>query len=437
MIANSATPVLRVSGRSGPIDAVVNVPGSKSVANRILVCALLADGVSRVAGLPGGDDVAAMVRALRSLDRCEDESGVLVVSGGLRDERFLADRVDCELAGTTSRFLTAVAALQAKPTVVDGRARLRERPMFDLHQALESLGVDILAYETPGHLPVRVARGSLRGGEVSVRGDASSQFLSALMMIAPLLPGGLRIAVEGDLVSRPYVEMTGEVMSRFGVNVTYSPSVVTVPECRYRSVEIRTEPDYSSAAFPIAAALLAGGRMRIPGLGEASLQGDDQILDIARQMGATVTVAGDVVVEVPSVADRPVLAAIDVDMAHCSDLVPAVAVAASAASGTSRIRGVGFIRNKESDRLGDLTYELRKAGVAVTETTDGLEITGGGTLRPARFATHDDHRLAMALSLLALNGSTVEVEDPAVVNKSWPSYFQDMADVLGASISGQ
>lgn len=264
-----------------------------------------------------------------------------------------------------------------------------------------------------------------------MRGDASSQFLSALMLVAPSIPGGLTIRIVGDLVSRPYVEMTGAVMAMFGIDVEFGDDVVTVPEGRYRPATVSVEPDHSSAAFPIAAVLVGGGRVTIPRLGTARLQGDEEMLDIASSMGASVERGDDVTVTVPVDDDgRPVTRGIDVDMSSCSDLVPAVAVSALFARSATHISGVGFIRHKESDRLGDLADELGRAGGRIVVDVDGLTVHPSG-LGPSSFTTHDDHRLAMALSLVALSGVDVEIDDAAVVSKSWPGYFDAMAGVLG------
>ncbi|MGA0862948.1 MAG: 3-phosphoshikimate 1-carboxyvinyltransferase [Ilumatobacteraceae bacterium] len=428
---------LRLAARRGPIDATVEVPGSKSVANRMLVCALLANGESTINGLPEGDDVRVFLEAMAKVGRCDLDGPTVRVRGGEAFGPYLPAHVDCALAGTSSRFLTAVGCLQVDPVVVDGGDRLRDRPMGDLHVALVSLGARVDAMDGEGRIPVRVSRGNIDGGTVSVRGDASSQFLSALMLIAPLLPGGLVISIEGDLVSRPYVVMTAEVMRMFGVHADVGDDEVRVQEGSYSPTDLDVERDHSAAAFPIAAALVAGGRVVIPRLGTARLQGDEQMLDIARAMGGTVEVGDDVTVTVPvDGKGRPRTAGITVDMSECSDLVPAVAIAATAAQGITTIRGVGFIRHKESDRLGDLAVEASKTGAHVRETDDGLIVMGRLPLHGAQVATHDDHRMAMALSLFALADVPIEIEEPSVVSKSWPTFYADMATVLGVEPPG-
>ena len=422
-----------ISPPAGPLDAVVHVPGSKSVANRALVCAALAPpgSVSTLENVPGGDDCAAMVAALLLCGAWEDGA----VKGGVFPGS--AGRFDAGLAGTTSRFLTAAACLSPSGVTIDGGAPLRRRPMADLHDALVRLGAEVSPVEgaRAGHLPVRVTRGALRGGTVQVRGDVSSQFVSALMLLAPRLDGGLHIDIDGPLVSRPYVEMTARVMSSFGADVTLGEDSIDVADSPYHPARYVVEPDFSSAAFPVMALAFREGRVVLPGLARATLQGDSLVLEIATAMGMTVRTEGqDVIV---SRVQGSVLRAVSFDLSDASDLVPAVAVACTNIAGTSSISGVGFIRGKESDRLGDLADELGKAGCSVAVEEDGLSIAGveGGPPCDRPLATHHDHRLAMAFALLALGRGGCTVDDPGVVSKSWPDYFSDMSGVLGA-VSG-
>ena len=420
--------VLRLPGMPAPVDAVVNVPGSKSVANRALMCAALVDAatVSRVSNVPAGDDCLAMVAALET---CGAMSGDAVTGGVFPGS---AGRFHAGIAGTTSRFLTAAACLSPSAVVIDGGEPLRRRPMADLHGALRSLGARVDQWEgsAPGHLPVAVSHGELSGGQVAVRGDVSSQFVSALMLLAPRLHGGLVITVEGDLVSRPYVEMTAQVMRAFGAEVHVDGRTITVADAPYVSAEYEVEPDFSSAAFAVMSLAFTEGSVTMPGLAGAVMQGDAYVLEIARMMGLSVSLSGrDVRVTRPVGSE---LSPVRVNLADASDLVPAVAVACTAIRGHSSVTGVGFIRAKESDRLGDLADELNKAGASVEVTADGLEIDGGARLTPGGpFATHHDHRLAMAFSLIAAGGTSVEIADAEVVAKSWPGYFADMSGVLG------
>ena len=416
---------------AGPIRATVPVPGSKSVANRALVCAALAHGESRLSGLPSGDDTEAMIDGLRRLGvpvaRNDMESvvvdGVPIVGG--------AD-VDARLAGTTSRFLTAVAALGERFTTVTGGAALRRRPMGELHDALRALGADVESLDEVDRLPVRVRRGGLHGGVVEMAGDVSSQFVSALMLIAPCLPRGLEIRLSSPLVSRPYVAMTAAVMSNFGADgIGVSDSVIYVESSGYRGVDSMIEPDASSASYPLAAAAITGGRVRVPGLTRDSWQGDVAIVDVLGSMGCRTRFDDD-----GAEVEGGPLRGIDIDMADVSDLVPTVAAVACFADSPTTITGVGFIRRKESDRIGDLVAGLVAVGCRAVALDDGLRIepTSPTDRHGALLRTHHDHRLAMAWSLLALRVPDVSIDDPSVVAKSWPTWWDVRSALLRSAI---
>jgi 3-phosphoshikimate 1-carboxyvinyltransferase len=419
--------VARLSPPLGPLNVVMSVPGSKSIANRVLICAMLADGVSTIRGLPDGDDTEVVLKVLREMSvlttthtGCEIKGNPRVVLPGI---------VDAQLAGTSSRFLTAVAALSQTFTVIDGADPLRSRPMGDLHEALVHLGATVDPLGEPGHLPVSVSGGGLTGGRITMKADVSSQFVSALMLVAPYLSGGLIIDIEGPQVSSSYIAMTARVMASFGVSVVMSDHRIEVPQMSYQPCEYVVEPDFSSAAFPICALLMRGGQLQIRDLALALHQGDSAILDIAKRMGATWSqVDNDIVVSCPS---NTHVASLSLDMADCSDLVPVVAVAMTHCVGEGSINDVGFIRNKESDRLGDVAAELVKTGAIVDVKDDGLVLRGRPHMSSAVLGTHHDHRLAMSFALLSLLDPSIQVDAPEVVSKSWPQYFDDMADILG------
>lgn len=441
---SSGGAVRRVRPLTGPIDAVVAVPGSKSIANRALVCAALADGTSEIANLPPGDDTMAMLRCLGGLGVEATVAGTTATVHGTNGEVSGAvSTLDAGLAGTTSRFVTAVAALAAQPITIDGLPSLRTRPFGPLHDALAQLGVAVTPGAGPGHLPVTV-HGPPTGNTVTIRGDVSSQFVTALMLIGPYLPGGLRIELTTPLVSRPYVEMTAAVMAWFGIDpvvgVSASEERITVAPGSYTACDVSIEPDASSASYPLALAAAVGGAVEVPGLGVRSLQGDARFAGLLEAMGCEVVDTG-----AGMWVGRPegaTLVGLDVDMSEISDLVPTIAVVAAFASSPTWIRGVGFIRDKESDRLGDLARQLAKAGVDVEETDDGL-VVRPSTPHGARLATHHDHRLAMAFGVLgsALAGdaalasglTAIEVENPEVVTKSWPGYWE-MLDAVGSAV---
>ena len=413
----------------GPIRATIAVPGSKSIANRALVCAALAAGRSTIEHVAPGDDTVAMIGGLRALGTNITVSGatVMVDGGALRG----GATIDARLAGTTSRFLTALAALSLEPTVVDGGDALRRRPMAELHDSLRSLGADVRS--TNGCLPVTVARAALTGGRVELRGDVSSQFVSALMMIGPTLPGGLSIDLSTPLVSRPYVAITASVMSSFGAEgITVGERTIGVESSAYRACSYAIESDASSASYPLAAAAITGGAVRVLGIGRGALQGDARFADLMADMGCRVErdESGTTVIGTGR------LRGIDVDMADISDLVPTVAAVAAFADTPTRITGVGFIRHKESDRIADVVNGLRAIGCPAEETTDGLVVrpVDRANYRGTSLRVHDDHRLAMSWSLLALAVPDVEVDDPSVVAKSWPEWWTVRSDLLGGDV---
>lgn len=313
---------------------VVDVPGSKSIANRVLVLASLAEGLSVLTNVPAGDDVEAMTNAVGSLGANVSSGGGTVTVSGPIDLGGANDiSVDARLAGTTSRFLIALASLRMGRTTISGEGRLRERPFRELVDALRALGANVDG--GPG-LPISVQRGDLRGGSVTMSGAVSSQFVSALMMIGPQLDGGLRIELTGEVVSSSYIAMTAELMTRFGASVRFDGRTVEVEEGRYQAANIDVEPDASSASYPAALAAIAGGSVRIRRAATIEMQSDSVIFDILRRMGADVLVEdGDMVVRHETVDN---LQAVDVNLRDSSDLVPTVAVLAARAVGRTRIR---------------------------------------------------------------------------------------------------
>ncbi len=416
MATHLVTPLLH------PINAVVAVPGSKSIANRALVCAALADGESMLHNLPDGDDTEAMLQCLALLgigiDRADVHSDATAIHGIAGVLPTGPITLPARLAGTTSRFVTALACLGPGPYSIDGYPPLRARPMAPLHEALSALGATLQA-ERSGHLPVTV-NGPLRLTErIEVRGDISSQFLTALMLIGPYIPGGLRITITTPLVSRPYVQITKAVMADFGHDaVTIDERAIEVCAGRYQGRNYVIEPDASSASYPLAAAAICGGRVEVPGLTEGSIQGDAGFCDVLAMMGCTSTRDHHSTI----VESGATLAGVDIDMVDLSDLVPTLAAAAVFADSPTRISGVGFIRAKESDRLGDLCGELRRLGAEAAATEDGLTIQPS-VLHGSRLDTHDDHRLAMAFGLVGLRVPGVEIDDRDVVSKSWPGFW--------------
>jgi len=415
-------PALRLSPLTRTPLVTVEVPGSKSITNRALLCAALAPGVSRLDGVLVADDTRAMVGAIQQLGATADVSqadrsihvhGVDVAAEAASG---LAS-IDAKQSGTTARFILPVLAVRRGTGVLDGSAQLRARPFTPLTDALRVLGASIVADGNHAQLPLTVSSPA-RGGSVSITGSISSQFISGLLIAGPLMPEGLRISVAGDLVSRPYVALTESVMSSFGVHT----SGLTVAPQPYRPATYTVEPDASAASYFFAAAAITGGRVTVEGLGRASIQGDIDFVDVLEAMGAKVERSlSSTTVEGPSE-----LRGVDVDMRHISDTAQTLAAVAVHANSATRVRGIGFIRNKETDRINAMVTELRRAGIEVSDDGDGFTVTPG-VPRPTDFDTYDDHRMAMSLALLSLRTPGVGINHPECVNKTYPDFFKDFA----------
>ena len=414
--------VLPVTPLSSPLDATVRPPGSKSITNRALLCAALAPGRSTLTGALFADDTRAMLGAVAALGATvdPDEQAAVIHVTGADPRTGTADAtVDARQSGTTSRFILPAAALRPGRTVVDGTPQLRARPFGPVLDALRDLGAEVSA---TAFLPATV-RGPLRGGPVRVSGHISSQFLSGLLMAGPLMTEGLAVELTSELVSAPYVEMTRAVMAAFGVQA----AGLTVAPGTYQPTEYPIEPDASAASYFLGAAAIAGGRVTVRGLGTASLQGDVAFADVLGRMGATVTRSADTL----TVSAGRTLHGIDVDIADISDTAQTLAAVAVYADSPTRVRGIGFIRGKETDRVAAVVTELRRAGIDAVEDADGFTIHPG-VPRPTRFATYEDHRMAMSLSLLGLRSAGIEIADPGCVAKTYPGFFTDLAELAGA-----
>ncbi|MFP3913692.1 MAG: 3-phosphoshikimate 1-carboxyvinyltransferase, partial [Actinomycetota bacterium] len=412
--------------RGRPVAGTVSVPGSKSLTNRALVAAALADpAASRLHAPLDAEDTAAMRRSLRSLgvliDDNDDPWLVLGTGGRLEEPE---EVVDVGASGTTARFITAVASLARGRVVVDGIPRMRERPIGPLVEALEALGVQI--HSRQGYPPVEVhGTGRLAGGKVTVDASLSSQFASALLLVAPMAEGTVEIDLAPPVVSRPYLEGTVETMRVFGARVTAEGDRFVVQPGGYRKAHVHIEPDASAAVYPAVAAALTGGRVEIPGIPPASSQPDLAVLGVLEQMGCRVVrEESGILVEGPQEG----LAPIDVDMGMAPDGAMAVAVAAGAAHGPSVIRGLSTLRLKETDRLAALEAELGKIGVDARVEGDSLRIRPG-PWHGATIETYGDHRMAMALALVGLMVDGIVIDDPGVVSKTWPGYFEMLASL--------
>lgn len=410
------------------VNGTVNLPGSKSVSNRALLLAALAEGTTQLNNVLDSDDIRHMLNALQAL-------GV--------DFRLSADRTCCEVdglggelvaeqplslflgnAGTAMRPLAAVLCLGNSDIVLTGEPRMKERPIGHLVDALRQGGAQIDYLEQENYPPLRL-RGGFRGGELTVDGRVSSQFLTALLMTAPLAEQDTTIRIMGDLVSKPYIDITLHLMKAFGIDVGHENYQIFHIKGgqTYRSPgTYLVEGDASSASYFLAAAAIKGGTVRVTGIGKKSVQGDTKFADVLEKMGAKVT-WGDDYIE----CSRGELQGIDMDMNHIPDAAMTIATTALFATGPTTIRNIYNWRVKETDRLTAMATELRKVGAEVEEGEDYIRVVPPLQLTAADIGTYDDHRMAMCFSLVALSDIPVTILDPKCTAKTFPDYFEQFA----------
>jgi 3-phosphoshikimate 1-carboxyvinyltransferase len=397
----------------------------------------MAHGSSVLTGVLESEDTQVMIEAWKTLGLAlhwDKQAEVVRIEGcGGQPPQPQGDLYIAN-SGTSIRFLTAALAATQGEYRLDGVPRMRERPIADLLDGLRDLGADVRSENrsNPQCPPVRIHGRGLEGGIARVAGNVSSQFLSGMMMAAPYARAPIEIHVTGELVSKPYVEMTAAVMQSFGVAVetlplenANSPHYKINAPMSYRGCEYAIEPDASAASYFWGAAAITGGRVRVHGLSRKALQGDVGFVGVLERMGCE-AVYGDDFIEV---IGKP-LRGIDVDMNAISDTVQTLAPIAMFADGPTRIRGVAHNRHKETDRIGDLATELRKVGAEVKEHDDGLTITPG-SYRPAELETYHDHRMAMSFALIGLRTPGITILDPRCTNKTFPRFFEVMGDLIG------
>ena len=414
---------LEIVPLTAPLAATVRPPGSKSVTNRALVCAALAHGTTTLRGVLVADDTEAMLHCLHDLGvqlRVDRAAGVVEVVGTRGRVGGDGAVLDARMSGTTSRFIAPVAALGRATVVLDGAPQLRARPMGELFDALRALGAGIEPLGEPDRLPVQIDGHGLEGGPLSVRGDVSSQFLSALLLSAPEMARGLDVEVVTELVSVPYVELTLRVMQSFEARSEWVDARhIHVDGAGYRSPgTYEVEPDASAASYFFAAAALCGGSVTVEGLGTTSLQGDVAFVDALERMGALVERHPDHI----TVSGTGSLHGIEIDMADISDTAQTLAVLAPFADSPTRVTGIGFIRRKETDRIAAVVTELVRLGIDAVEEPDGFLIRPG-TPHPGVVRTYDDHRMAMSFALMGLRSPGITIADPRCVAKTFPGYW--------------
>lgn len=422
--------MIEIKPITGRIDAIVKVPGSKSYTNRALITTALADGTSTITNALFSDDTKYMASGLNILGiPVEEQQNVntFIVHG--KGGAIPARQANLFVgnAGTAMRFLTAMLTLGNGVYEIDGVTRMRQRPIQDLLDGLSQLGADVTSKNNDGCPPVMIRGKGLQGGLTVVKGDLSSQYFSALLMTSPYAKRDVIIEVKGNLVSKRYVDMTIALMRQFGADVEnheYKRFIVKSGQ-RYRARNYEVEGDASGASYFFAAAAITGGKVRVVGIGNDSMQGDIHFVDVLKSMGCSVT-WGDNWIEVQGGPLR----GIDIDMGDMPDVVQTLAAVAVFAQGRTRVRNVKNMRIKETDRIAAVVNELRRMGISAVEYEDGFEIEPS-LPRPAEIETYDDHRMAMSFALIGLRSHGIRIKNPECVAKTFPDYFQRLEALRG------
>lgn len=420
-------PVLKASG-------IVKLPGSKSISNRALMLAASAFGRTRLTGLLRADDTERMLESLTKLGvkvTADGDAVVIEGAGGFfpvkSAELFIGN------AGTAARTLTAALAFAGGHYRLDGIERMRERPIGDLLAALRTLGADVTCEIKEGFLPLVFRPAVPVGRRVSVRGNVSSQYLTALLLTAPLIAPeeGLEITVEGELISRPYIDITLAMMKTFGADVTVTKKGFRVAKGGYCAQEdYAVEGDASGASYFLALGALTGGPVRVEGVGRNALQGDTAFADVLEQMGAVIT-RGDRYIEA-SLSAGKVLKGITLDCTKIPDAAMTLVPMALKTEGAVRLTGIASWRVKETDRIAAMAAEMNKFGARVESGPDWIEVERGATVAEnVEVATYDDHRMAMSFSLAAAAGVPVVIKDPGCTAKTYPAYFDEFFRIIG------
>lgn len=415
-----------------PVEGSIRPPGSKSITNRALIVAALAEGTTQLTGVLDSQDTQVMIESLNRLGikvKHDLETCTILVEGCAGKIPQTTASLWLENSGTSIRFLTALCATGIGEYVLDGNARMRERPIQHLVEALKQLGIDIACENETGCPPVRVKANGLLGGETSISGSVSSQYLSALLMVAATAENPVIISIQGNMVSKPYLDITLGVMAQFGVTIDrIKPSVWKIhPQTYQRTAAYDIEPDASAASYFFAVAAITGGSVTVDGLNQDALQGDINFIRVLEDMGCNIERNRDSI----TVHGRP-LKGVDVDMNDISDTAQTLAAVALFAEGPTCIRNVGHIRHKETDRLTAIANELRRMQIQVEETEDSITIHPG-EIHPATIETYDDHRMAMSFALVGLKVPGIVIADPDCTIKTYPHFFTDLEKLCGQS----
>lgn len=413
------------------VNGQVNVPGSKSLSNRALLLAALAQGETHLTNLLDSDDIRHMLSALKLLGvkyRLSDDKTECWVEGNAgRFENVNEAELFLGNAGTAMRPLCAALAASEGTFTLTGEPRMEERPIGALVDALTQAGARIKYLKNEGYPPLKILGSALNGGEIQVDGSVSSQFLTAVLMAAPLFEQDTRITIIGELVSKPYINITLNTMAQFGIeveNTNFQHFYVKGNQTYISPGNFMVEGDASSASYFLAAGAIKGGTVKVTGVGAKSVQGDIKFADVLEAMGAKIR-WGDEFIEVTGAP----LTAIDMDMNHIPDAAMTIATTALFAKGTTRMSNIYNWRVKETDRLAAMATELKKLGARVVEGHDFIEVTPVDNLIETDIDTYDDHRIAMCFSLVALSNTAVIINDPGCTAKTFPDYFQRLASI--------
>ncbi|MDB4614092.1 3-phosphoshikimate 1-carboxyvinyltransferase [bacterium] len=414
---------------TAPVIGSIRPPGSKSLTNRALIVAALADGETKLTGVLDSVDTRVMFESLNKLGikAVHDAStATATVTGCTNNIPAKSAELFLENSGTSIRFLTALAATANGQFTLDGSTRMRERPIADLVKALNQVGPTISCEPGTGCPPVAIQTSGLTGGPLSVKANISSQYLSGIMMAAPAAKSTVDITIAGERVSQPYIDMTIDVMSQFGVTVDETDDGYSIQPQQYKACDYSIEPDASAASYFFATAAITGGKVTVEGLTRQALQGDVKFIDALQQMGCTITYGDDSIT-----VEGGKLTGIDIDMNAISDTAQTLAAVAVFADGPTNIRNVAHNRFKETDRIAAVATELRQLGIKVDEHEDGMTIYPG-PVKPATIETYDDHRMAMSFALIGLKADGVRIADPGCTSKTYPNFFDDLAKLCGS-----
>ncbi|MCL1068366.1 3-phosphoshikimate 1-carboxyvinyltransferase [Shewanella olleyana] len=411
------------------VNGVVNIPGSKSISNRALLLATLAKGKTTLTNLLDSDDIRYMLESLKQLGVnyqlsenntvCELEGLGKPLSADQAQTLFLGN------AGTAMRPLCAALTLGSGEFTLTGEPRMEERPIGDLVDSLRQLGASVTYLKNDGFPPLTINADGLNGGEVEIAGDLSSQFLTALLMVSPLTKDTVHINIKGELVSKPYIDITIALMAQFGVEVInhdYRRFEIQTGQQYVSPGKVLVEGDASSASYFLAAGAIQGGEVKVTGVGKLSIQGDVKFADVLEKMGADIEWGDDYII-----ARQAKLTAVDLDMNHIPDAAMTIATAALFAEGTTRITNIYNWRIKETDRLSAMATELRKVGATVEEGHDFISVTPPRVLNTAAIDTYNDHRMAMCFSMMAFADCGITINDPDCTSKTFPTYFNEFA----------